>query len=59
MALILPVLMLERFTLEMPTYRANWLREIFRSAITRSRRKIIGTVSPHRVVSASVRSWQA
>ena len=46
MALIFPVLILERLTLEMPTCSARWLREIFLSAMTRSRRKMIGMFSP-------------
>ena len=46
MALIFPVLILDRLTLEMPTCSARWLREIFLSAMTRSRRKMIGMLSP-------------
>ena len=43
MALTLPVLIFERFTFAMPTRSASSLRDIFRSAITRSSLSIIGT----------------
>ena len=36
MADILPVLMLDRFTLEIPTFSASWFNDIFRSAMTLS-----------------------
>ena len=46
MALTLPVFSLERFTLETPTFAESSLRDIFRSAMTRSRRRMMGIRQP-------------
>ena len=55
-ALILPVFIFERFTFDIPTRSANSLSDIFRSAITLSKRKIIAIfLSPimfHRIAAA-------
>ena len=45
-ALILPVLIFDKLTLAIPTFPDNSFREIFLSAIMRSRRRIIGIVIP-------------
>lgn len=44
-ALTLLFLIFDRFTLEMPTFSASWLRDICRSAIMTSNRKIIFPIS--------------
>ncbi len=46
---IFPVLMLDRLTLDMPTFSASWFSWILRSAITLSRRSIIVILSQRMV----------
>ena len=46
MAFTLPVYKLDRFTLEIPTWADSSLRDIFLSAITRSKRSIIAIAAP-------------
>ena len=50
MADILPVLMLDRFTFEMPTFSARRFRDIFLSAITLSSLRIIAMVASEGLV---------
>ena len=53
-ALILPVFILERLTLAIPTRSDNSFSVIFRSAITRSSRKIIVNATSQRLVGLNL-----
>ena len=55
MALTLPVFSLERLTLATPTRAESSLRDIFRSAMTRSNRRMMGIFSPPYRVSSACR----